>query len=204
VCTEGDVATYKKQFEVDCGVDYTFDATPSTIFMGQPGWSSEFHFGLVRGPPGEYPVEQLRTLLGKDMKFIMLIRDPVDFINSWFGPAYWYDSNQSVMKKRSCIAEGLISFFKFFPREHFLLMKSEDYFIDRKRVLNRTCNFLGVDFALMTKLPPRSYGRRRSTTRQNISFGQRKAFHADPYNRKCREGLEKMTGMKFDWPGVET
>merc|ERR1712014_199200 len=136
------------------------------------------------------------------MKIIMMIRDPVDYLNSRFG-------FKGIMDQKNwwftCHGETLKPWFKQYPRKQFLFLKSEDYFSDRLAILNRSFTFLGVDPAPVTavEIGPRISGRRRSHSKRRISNSTRQAFHGHALNRKCREDLEVMLKMRFDWPGIE-
>lgn len=191
----GGIGQYRKQFEVGCDIEQTFDASPETAYIGSPHWPKS-NLGLLQGSGGITAVESLRDLLGPNLKFVMLIRDPVDWLKSRF-------SQQAVIDRKkwwfTCHADTLKAWFQVFPRDNFLFMRSEDYFADRMGTLNRTFNFIGADPELFVKPEdlPNPSGRRR--THHKISDGARRAFHRHEGNIRCKNELEQMIGMKFHW-----
>jgi hypothetical protein len=189
------IGQYKKQFEVGCDIEHTFEATPETAYIGSPHWPRR-HLGLLQGSGGITAVESLRDLLGPNLKFVMMIRDPVDWLKSRF-------TQQAILNKKkwwfTCHADTFKSWFQVFPKENFLFIRSEDYFANRMRVLNQTFNFIGADPELYVgeeRLPQPS-GRRR--THIKISDKMRQAFHRHEGNTRCKNELEQMIGMKFNW-----
>mmetsp|Transcript_115396 Transcript_115396/g.304867 ORF Transcript_115396/g.304867 Transcript_115396/m.304867 type:complete len:322 (-) Transcript_115396:188-1153(-) len=189
------IGQYRKQFQVGCDIEHSFDATPETAYIGSPHWPKQY-LGLLQGSGGITAVESLRDLLGSSLKFVMLIRDPVDWLKSRF-------SQKAVLNKNkwwfTCHADTLKSWFQVFPRENFLFIRSEDYFADRMAVLNRTFKFIGADPELYVHKDqlPNPSGRRR--TRVKLSDETRRTFHRHEDNLRCKNDLEQLIGMKFHW-----
>jgi len=188
------VPDYLSGFNVPCDVTYTFDANPNTLYLGQP--RADHHGIKFLATPGLDAVKLTRTLLGDVVRFILLIRDPVDLLNSRYGLASIQDESYHWF---TCFAESLANWFAVFARQSFLILRSEDYFVDEPKSLAIALDFLGLPSREYTASELEPSGRRRTSV-SRISSETRRAFHMQMANQKCKQDLEEMTQMRFAWP----
>ena len=154
-------------------------------------------------------------------KFIIILRNPIDKIYSHFllyVRAYLRNKRKPVTtsfdkimedtfnKKNTLIAKMgqrildrttyvniLKGWLKYFPREQFLILKSEDMFQNPNKVLNQIFTFLGLSPFTITPLH-RNKGR-RSPMREIWKNKLKEYF--EPYNKE----LYKLIGKNFNWEG---
>jgi hypothetical protein len=184
----------------------TFDASPFYFALGNvPNGPT------LRGPflrlPGRAAVANVRDLLGDDLRILFVVRDPVDWLNS-MGVSLSHYGTHEMPKSRfrrtsaeriSCFADSLETWLTIFPREQFLFLDFATLFTDLNATLALIHRFMGlpvvkVSESMMTHV---NSGRRRAAT--IVPFRTRHAFHDEPANRACKERLEQMIGMTFDW-----
>jgi hypothetical protein len=66
-------------------------------------------------------------------------------------------------KARGCYAAQLANYYKFFPKDHILLLKSEDFFKDPSNTMKQVFAFIDVDpYFKVTDLSPRNSGKAKS------------------------------------------
>lgn len=216
---------YKRQFSVDCGAKVAFDASPRSLFIGLENDSE-----LLKSPIaqkyglGLRPIKALKDVLGADMKFMVMFRDPVPWAMSNHVPPVisWSDLDNTtrgrlkssdpgisfpkirgksltkgMFAKRACYANALENWLKVFPKKNFLFLKSESFFEDPQETLDTVFDFAGVPRRTFRSDEVVASGRRRNSAKaQNIVHSR---FHTLPGPRDCRERLEKMTGLDFGW-----
>lgn len=213
-------ASYLKEFRVPCTTKVTFDAFPSTYTRGNPTSNDElgswrgFHLGL------EY-VKEVKKLYGPHLKILMMIRDPVQYLISFSlnlgdgqkGSARKFNLEDFISGKTStswgrkqlrnaCYADHLEAWLKVFPIENFLFIKAEDYFLKPQPTLNQIFDFVEVSRKTYDQSDLKPSGRRRTVAAQDrVSFLARFLYHHNPAHKDCKERLESMTNLKFDWPG---
>lgn len=189
---------YKSGFDVDCRVRHAFDASPTTMYIGNPKAKPHLH---AFHAPGRQAVHAIKRELGPETKLIVMLRDPVDYLNSQchstanltMGEKILHGSNDW----RTCYADSLDSWMAVFPRENFLFLMSEDYFLDPQGVLDRIFRFLHVDTHRYSDSDLHATGRRRNS--RAVEPSVRKEFHAKRRNQECKKRLESLTGIRFDW-----
>eukprot|EP00421_Protoceratium_reticulatum_P008975 CAMPEP_0168373744 /NCGR_PEP_ID=MMETSP0228-20121227/8945_1 /TAXON_ID=133427 /ORGANISM="Protoceratium reticulatum, Strain CCCM 535 (=CCMP 1889)" /LENGTH=308 /DNA_ID=CAMNT_0008386673 /DNA_START=208 /DNA_END=1134 /DNA_ORIENTATION=- len=192
----GTVECYEEGFRVGCNVQLAFDATPATIFLGDPTLPL---LGFRRQPPGREAVAEVREMLGRDLKMVLVVRDPVDWIYSIYNEWALQDSGANkVAERMTCLANSLESWLQVFPKEQFMFIKAEDFFGNVTETLNNIFMFANVrkidgDFSSVM------HGRRRN--RRRPSLEERQRFHRDPFNRECKRRLEVLTGLTLPWQG---
>jgi len=181
------------EFRVGPKVKHTFDATVEVLYLGDP--SAQGGATYFYEKPGISALEHLRSLLGADIRLMMLIRDPVDRLQSIGDVSLHQMGGRNPF---TCSADSLESWLQVFPREQFLFLKSEDYFADPAAVLDRVFRFTNVSrFAFAPEQLKHSSGRRR--TANHVSLQTRQAFAALPENQDCKARLENLTGLRFSW-----
>eukprot|EP00931_Biecheleriopsis_adriatica_P080032 TRINITY_DN5338_c0_g1_i1.p1 TRINITY_DN5338_c0_g1~~TRINITY_DN5338_c0_g1_i1.p1 ORF type:complete len:372 (+),score=35.02 TRINITY_DN5338_c0_g1_i1:79-1194(+) len=193
------VQEYVDQFRVPCNIEKTFDASPQTVFIGNPQMSIISQF---RRKPGLEAVEDVRDMLGSDVKMIMTIRDPVDWI---------FSMNESVSASTNlyvdgrfdpsalqlmCLADSLEAWLQIFPADQFLFICFEDMVLNEIAVMQRVFDF--IDMPPVRKSKSRIVaGRRRNTA--TIPTEARIRYHWSQKGQDCRNRLEHLTGLKCRW-----
>ena len=151
-----------------------------------------------------------------DVKLIIILRNPVDRAVSHYH--HWVRRNQenlsfeeaidfklakieqtqSLWNKhgnymcRGAYIEFIKKWMSIFPKEQFLILKSEDFYSNPEKVLTQVFNFLGLpDYKLKEykKYNSGSYSDIRESTRKRLRD------YYQPYNQQ----LEEYLGRKFDW-----
>eukprot|EP00441_Pelagodinium_beii_P047637 CAMPEP_0197623168 /NCGR_PEP_ID=MMETSP1338-20131121/3226_1 /TAXON_ID=43686 ORGANISM="Pelagodinium beii, Strain RCC1491" /NCGR_SAMPLE_ID=MMETSP1338 /ASSEMBLY_ACC=CAM_ASM_000754 /LENGTH=309 /DNA_ID=CAMNT_0043193049 /DNA_START=71 /DNA_END=1000 /DNA_ORIENTATION=+ len=196
---------YPFQFEVDCEINHTFDATPGMFWLGNPSAN------LITRPdfprPGKAAIQKIKDVLGADLRIVMVIRDPVDVLkhdemgtgNKWIPSGTNYPSEQTW--SFMCYASSLENWLAFYPRSNFLFVKFEEFESNQQGTLDELLNFMGVAPREYSEEELTAQGRRRSSV--VISKSNRSYFHSMPRSKSCKERLENLTGLKFDWEGSE-
>lgn len=206
---------YLAEFVVPCSVNRTFDAAPGIYGGGNPEFSrySDNMDGTWQGHALGVPyVRAVESLLGNHLQLIMMMRDPVLYLDShfpqpnhdlrelvkqWQSPRrHTLDNSVGRAFTRACYADSLENWLKVFPKEQFLFLLSTDYFADPQGTLDGIFRFLGV--------APRSYsheeltasGRRRST-RPAWILSTWETYHQYPAHQACDEKLKNLTGISF-------
>jgi hypothetical protein len=143
-------------------------------------------------------------------KFIVMLRNPVN--RAWSHFYHWRSKcgwDVSVLKqkgheivKKGIYHEQLERWFEYFPRDKFLIIKSEVFYRNETPVIKECFNFLGLekcDFdqkSITYWDPKREYltARRTYDKPPNHIVGWLRNFYA-PHN----ERLEKMLNREFGW-----
>lgn len=195
---------YKYEFEVPCDVKFTFDASPNYWAMGKP--DLPFH-PTFRQQPGLGAVQEVRSLLGSDIKIIWVAKDPL----KWLASNLLFDANRTSQRPKgfqliSCMANGIETWLQVFPREQFLFLDSDHAFSNLTRLFDEINAFVGV-----TQIPLRSLGipetysdGRRRTTRTVTPRDREEFLSYDHLNthfdeKECMLRLENLTGLSLDW-----
>jgi len=181
---------YKKRFQ-DPGKDVIFfEATPNYLFVPK--------------------VPKLVARYMPHARFIVMLRNPVD--RAWSHYYHWRNRTRhpvNILKNRSIeyvkkgiYWEQLERWFRFFKREQFLIIRSEDFFVDPKMIIAQCFEFISVepydfkeksiyywdprrDFLISKRAYPRAP--------KGIMDWLRKFYV--PHN----ERLEKLLNRKFGW-----
>mmetsp|Transcript_54473 Transcript_54473/g.151819 ORF Transcript_54473/g.151819 Transcript_54473/m.151819 type:complete len:422 (-) Transcript_54473:23-1288(-) len=199
----GHLNDYMRQFSVPCSTKVSMDFSAGEYLDGHHGdhwqrWSSNeellpWHHGNVSA---RVDPQIVREVLGPDTKLVVMMRDPVDFLDSL--PPRWAKKVKHV--RGDCYALGVSKWLEVFPKENMLFISAEEYFVNSQTVLDRIFKFLGVSPWTYPGETPNS-GRRRHT--HNLDADERRAYHSLPANKKCKKHLERITGLTFNWPGSE-
>eukprot|EP00928_Gymnodinium_smaydae_P004170 TRINITY_DN11447_c0_g8_i1.p1 TRINITY_DN11447_c0_g8~~TRINITY_DN11447_c0_g8_i1.p1 ORF type:complete len:367 (+),score=55.74 TRINITY_DN11447_c0_g8_i1:61-1161(+) len=202
----GHLQDYTNQFRVPCRTKVSMDFSAGEYVDGHHGshwsvWRTRERLMPWNRNKNNYSAavqpELLRDILGKETKLIVMLRDPVDFLDSL--PGWWEKHVRSV--DGDCYAIGVERWLNVFPRQNVLFLKAEEYFADSQAVLSRIFKFLDVaPWDYPGSMP--SSGRRRQS--HNVSFDTRRLYHTSKHHAECRKRLERLTGITFDWPGVSS
>ncbi|MGB3532298.1 MAG: tetratricopeptide repeat protein [Microcoleaceae cyanobacterium] len=105
-------------------------------------------------------------------------------------PRYWSQTSRYLW--RGLYVEFLQRWMTIFPRQQFLILKSEDFYQQPEVILNQVCDFLNLPPASEINLTPYNQG-----FYQPMSSEIRQQLHAffEPYNHK----LEAFLDMNFYW-----
>mmetsp|Transcript_136791 Transcript_136791/g.332497 ORF Transcript_136791/g.332497 Transcript_136791/m.332497 type:complete len:162 (-) Transcript_136791:25-510(-) len=150
--------------------------------------------------PGLASVQFLRAVLGPDVKMIMTIRDPVDWLDSFthvLSLAIGSGFEEAVFQL-SCMADSLEAWLQIFPAEQFLFICAEDFFHNETATMQRVFDFIGVPPPLQAQphvhLNPHGH-------RKPIPMDVRTQYHASQWAKDCRGRLERLTGVSCNWEG---
>lgn len=152
-----------------------------------------------------------------NVKLILMLRSPIDRAFShyqhWLSLNWENRSFEDVVqqeiedlnkpeKRDKVLLEGYVgrslyiyflrTWMNFFPKEQFLLLKSEDFYENPEQVLSRVIQFLGLpkyQLAEYRKYNSRSYLPLENSTRLMLKS------YFKPYNQE----LEEFLGFKFNW-----
>lgn len=108
-------------------------------------------------------------------------------------PSYYsFDHQMFSYVSRGIYFEQLSRWLNYFPREQFLIIKSEELYADPAVIVSKAFQFLGVpDFK------PKAYGKYNSTETKRMPTSTRERLEAffQPYNQK----LYELVGVDFGW-----
>lgn len=188
----GNRSDYEQQFDVGCDVQQTFDASPFYFALG----NKNLRRNGFSNPPGDKSMREVRETLGPDVKYVFVIKDPVDWLASMqnSGAGQWFGNAEA--ENLSCWADSLDGWLSEFPRQNFLFLQAPDVFYDIPGTVNTIAGFAGMP--IPTDVPAHvEAGRRRNSNKPGLE--QRIQFHAS-YDH-CKKRLEAQTGLSFDWEG---
>lgn len=181
---------YKKRFQNSCKDIIFFEATPNYLFVPQ--------------------VPKLVFRYLPYAKFIVMLRNPVD--RAWSHFYHWQNKTRDpieMVKNRNSgyVQKGIYwsqleQWFQFFDREQFLIIRSEDFFVDPKMIIAQCFEFISVkhyDFKAKSVFywdPRREFliSKRSYPCAPDHVIRWLRDFYA-PHNEK----LEKLLKRKFDW-----
>ena len=147
-----------------------------------------------------------------DVKLLVLLRNPIERAYSEYNmhvrqlkrkdfPASFEEalSNDNLSLEgsrlyliRGLYAERIKNWLKYFNRDQFLFIKSEDFFKDPKKTLNDVYEFLEIEKTYPTNLKPQqvgSYSELSTETRAGL----------DNYFEKSNQELVELLGDRFRW-----
>jgi len=194
----------------DAGAKYTFDASPGTMFIGCPDDERmlEFPIGKKYGT-GAKAVRKVKDFLGPDTKYIVMLRDPLDWqVSDAYGQIKKLEHLMGTTKKgpgldnkRSCYADCLESWVNVVGKNKMLFLASEQYFKDPQAVLTQIFKFLHVAPRQYTHEElGLTYGRRRAAAKESyFKTSDRKVYWQDPHVKECKARLAKLTGRGWHW-----
>ncbi|MHC5936470.1 sulfotransferase domain-containing protein, partial [Nostoc sp.] len=116
----------------------------------------------------------------------------LDFINT-HSEAEWLDS----MIRSNSIFRGLYlrhlqQWLQYFPRDKFLILRSEDFFINPAKTVDQTFQFLGVESHQLSSYPIQNQGYYEAAP---LSIRQALSDFFQPHN----QALEQFLGQQFNW-----
>ena len=114
---------------------------------------------------------------------------------------YSYNHQHYTYVARGKYAEQLENWFRYFPREQFLIIKSEDFYEKPHAIMQETFDFLGVP-ASMHKKQPGDY-----KTYNNSKYGESKLSpevrkRLTDYFAPHNERLYALLGRDFSWDNI--
>merc|ERR1719215_1564256 len=104
-------------------------------------------------PPGVESVRYVRRVLGSDLKMVMTIRDPVDWIISmagYFARAISSSGIGHVLESDdalefACFANSFEAWLEVFPASNFLFLCAEDLFNNQSEITAKLFDYLSID-----------------------------------------------------------
>ena len=145
---------------------------------------SHYQWSVRRG----YETLSFEEALEVEEKRLQELEERIKREELWRQPGYrWFS-----YKTRGKYAEQLKNWFKYFPREQILIIKSEDFYQDSRNVFKKILDFLGLDYWYPENVPPvraPKYPPMSAKTREKL------AEYFKPYNRE----LYNLLGIDFGW-----
>lgn len=206
------VEDYLREFSVPCNISGTFDASPQTLFIGNPN----LHSYYFRTAPGVLAVSQVFETLGYDMRFVVVLRDPVDMVVSLHNDhndtlpevnKSVYGSNNT--KKLMCYADALESWLHVFPTSQFLFLDGDVIFDNtasfhsgvRRMLSFAGASFRGTDDDYYNELDVTDIKMPVAGQYHSLPMHDnfRAEYYSDPYSMDCKARLERLTGLSFAW-----
>jgi len=171
---EHNTGLYRKNFQVPCEKK-SFDGSIGYIFYTPER------------------IAALKKVLGPDVKILLMMRDPAKWMNSLY-----HNGGDGLSKGHNgCYADFLENWFKFYPRENFLIESSEDYFKDPQSTIDRISDHVGVQrFQYKDGYLNHASGRRRA---QGMAKSKIIDYKADPHNVECARRLQILSNRTFSW-----
>ena len=136
-------------------------------------------------------------------KLFVLLRNPVDALYSYywfcrrlkrFDYSFWaaIAINPQSMLNRRMYGDQLAHYFQFLDPEQFLIIRSEDMFLDPQVVIDRAFDFLGVPRFKMKGFPARRVGKYPPMEERTRRF-------LTSFYRPLNALLADLLGYSFDW-----
>jgi hypothetical protein len=94
--------------------------------------------------------------------------------------------------KRGLYGQQLQRWFTYFPKDRFLLLKSEDFFTEPKAILTRIYDFLEIE-----KVYPREFSVLNKMTDEPMTSEMKREWST--YFREDGKLLRELTGENFSW-----
>lgn len=184
---------------IGSSVKYTFDASPFVFFVGcdDDQVASRYKAGT-----GTHGINSLRKVLGSDVKFILMLRNPIDWLYSEQGRSKLssmdrFLSENSVYGKRSCYGDILHNWYQVYSPSHFLHLTSEEYFNNLQGTLDKVFNFVGVSPRKYSEKELEPMGRRRNS--RHPSAADRHRFFSSSRQKRCIAKLKQLTHSGYNW-----
>lgn len=191
------VSDYLMEFPVSSDVQLTFDASPFYWALGCPYLNKTQSLRFV---PGANAVERVRDILGRDVKVLFLIKDPLLWLTS-----VWWDGDHIDLEKAKdiifCMPKALQNWVDVFGRKQILFLDSEKMFTNLSATADDVFDFIGLP--QRTSVIPEEYmaGRRRASTVLPASASL--SLTKDPRYKECKNELEELSGLTLDWAAAE-
>ena len=94
--------------------------------------------------------------------------------------------------KRGLYGQQLQRWFTYFPKDHFLLLKSEDFFTEPKAILTRIYDFLDIE-----KVYPKEFGILNKMTDEPMTSEMKREWST--YFREDGKLLRSIIGENINW-----
>jgi len=142
-----------------------------------------------------------------DMKFIVLLRDPVERVYSQYRMHQRLGNEELPLEEaihqekphyylvRGHYADQLENWLKYFDREQFLIIKSEWYFQNQRKAMKIVYDFLDLEFVPQRKLYMRFNKRKSNYDSMKPRLRQELVEYYKPHNQK----LYELLGKDFQW-----
>lgn len=189
------LAKYTTEFQVSCNINMTFDGSPQYWLLGHKGLGYLKQWIAV-GELGSNAIQNIRTVLGDDVKIIMTLKDPVLWMNS--NGVFTNLTRYKYAEEMMCVADSLDTWLEVIPRDNFLFLDFATMFDDLQGTMDSILKFIGMptyDYSHIFATTPT--GRRRAPRYYTEEF--RKNYHADLKHKACQDRLSKQTGLIFNW-----
>lgn len=142
-------------------------------------------------------------------KFIALLRNPT--VRAWSHYCHRKRSYHLTIENLKCLEDNLIRFgvyaghlkewFKYFPKKRFLILKSEDFFYDSRKIVDKCTEFLGV-FNLRLKKYEIYDPLKKSGINYEIEYPKIPddiKEYLDRFYRPHNQELYKLLGKDMEW-----
>lgn len=145
---------------------------------------SHYQWSVRRG----YETLSFEEALDVEEERLQELEERVKKEELWRQPGYrWFS-----YKTRGKYAEQLKNWFKYFPREQFLIIKSEDFYQNSREVFMQVLEFLGLEHWYPENIPPV-----KSPKYPPMSEKARKML--EEYFAPLNEEIERLLNIKFNW-----
>lgn len=186
---------YLNEFEVNCDVTMTFDATPNMFGLPlmRPAEGCHVLSGAHGG--GEEGITAAKQLLGSDLRLIVMLRNPVKVLLSLYPWKTFEKNADRAVGFCECFAAGLELWQSHFPAAQFIFLQSDDLFEHPQETMDDVFRFLGVAPSEVANFA--ASGRRRTSA---VSSGVYRKW-VDYWNNvlPCQQRLANLTGLNLSW-----
>lgn len=145
---------------------------------------SHYQWSVRRG----YETLSFEKALEEEERRLQELEERLKTEELWRQPGYrWFS-----YKTRGRYAEQLRTWFRYFPKEQFLILRSEDFYKDTPTIFGRILSFLGLDYWFPQNIPPvksPGYPPMEPKTRETLKD------YFSPYNRE----LEMLLNWNHSW-----
>ncbi len=102
---------------------------------------------------------------------------------------------------RGLYADQLETWFKFFPREQFLILKSEDMYAEPAAIYKQAIEFLGVPYVVPKELAKeyKQYNQPKQASSTKVKLKPATRERLVEYYKPHNERLSTLVGRDFDW-----
>jgi hypothetical protein len=191
------VSDYLDEFEVSRDTLVTFDESPFYWSIGCPHLEQRQTF---RREPGRKAVEEVRDILGGNVKLIFAIKDPVLWLTSvnCLSDDASHCESDDAKEAIFCMPDALQNWVDVFGRDQIMFLDSAKMFINLSATADTLYEFIGV--------PPwkcddtSAIGRRRQSNPATTS--QKNKLIADPRYTVCKERMERISGLDLEWSSI--
>eukprot|EP00971_Amphidinium_carterae_P048398 954062-Amphidinium_carterae.1 len=160
---------YGRDFKPPCGTKMTFDMTPTYFAMALNSSSQWRQRNGHRSTFCRKPKElgDFVNLLGPRLRFLMMLRNPVDMVKSMHG-IEWFRENIEAARNLGCYVDVLEAWRKAVPGHEIKVVSTEDMFSETLDFFADLFQWIGVPNPPLEiyDLGNKGLGRRRFTEKQ--------------------------------------